>query len=87
MNAGRQRRYVIATQVREVIGAGAAADVLIGRASPASYQCLLCDTHGEARTTRPTVILLRLGPADILAYTHARCLPSQVKVGHRTSMM
>lgn len=78
MNAGRQRRYVIATQVREAIGAGAVADVLTGRASPAGYQCLLCDTHGDARRDQTTVILLRQGPADILAYAHARCLPSQV---------
>jgi hypothetical protein len=74
MNAGRQRRYVIATQVREVIGAGAAADVLTGRASLASYQCLLCDAHGEVGRDQTTVILLRQGPVDILAYAHARCL-------------
>jgi len=46
--------------------------VLTGRASPASYQCLLCDTHGDARRDQTTVILLQQGPADILAYTHAR---------------
>jgi hypothetical protein len=74
----KQRRYVIAAAVREAIGAGPAADVRAGRASPPRYQCLLCDQDGDARRTLTTVILLQEGPADLLAYAHARCLPSQV---------
>jgi hypothetical protein len=78
--SGRQQRlrYDMARAVRDAIGGGQAADVLAGRASPARYQCLMCDGDGDARREQTSVIVMQQGPADILGYAHARCLPSQV---------
>jgi hypothetical protein len=74
----QRRRYNMSRAVRDAIGGGAAADVLAGRASPARYQCVMCDTEADARRDQTSVIVMRQGPADILAYAHASCLPSQV---------
>jgi hypothetical protein len=73
-----RRRYVIAAQVQKAIGLGQAAAVLAGQAGPAAYQCLMCDRPGDATRDETTVIVMAEERADILAYAHATCAPSQV---------
>lgn len=72
--------------VRDAIGGGAAADVHAGRASPARYQCVMCDGGGDARRDQTSVIVMRQDLGDILAYAHAR-VPAQpghhLRGGHR----
>ncbi|NGO71225.1 hypothetical protein [Streptomyces boncukensis] len=68
----------VSDDVRAEIGEAEAERLLAGENAPGSYDCTSCRTPGDT-TAEPTSTVLFVGEETaVLAFAHARCIPSQV---------
>ncbi|MFE7194607.1 hypothetical protein [Kitasatospora sp. NPDC057541] len=72
------RMLDVSDEVRSEIGDDEADRLLGGAHAPDSYECTSCRTPGDA-LQEPTSTVLFVGEETaVLAFAHARCIPSQV---------
>lgn len=72
------RMLDVSDEVRAEIGDDEADRLLVGDAAPDTYDCTSCRAQGDS-TREPTSTVLFVGDETaVLAFAHARCVPSQV---------
>ncbi|MFD9592694.1 hypothetical protein ACFWA9_08020 [Kitasatospora sp. NPDC059973] len=72
------RMLAVSDEVRSEIGDDEADRLLGGAHTPDSYECTSCRTPGDS-LQEPTSTVLFVGEETaVLAFAHARCIPSQV---------
>lgn len=72
------RMLAVSDEVRSEIGDDEADRLLGGAHAPDSYECTSCRTPGDS-LQEPTSTVLFVGEETaVLAFAHARCIPSQV---------
>lgn len=72
------RMLDVSDEVRAEIGDDEADRLLAGAHAPDTYDCTSCRTNGDS-TREPTSTVLFVGDETaVLAFAHARCIPSQV---------
>jgi hypothetical protein len=68
----------VSDAVRAEIGDEEADRLLAGENAPGSYDCTSCRTPGHSEQEHTSTVLFVGDETAVLAFAHARCLPSQV---------
>jgi hypothetical protein len=68
----------VSDEVRSEIGDDEADRLLAGDRAPASYECTSCRTPGDTDIEATSTVLFVADETAVLAFAHARCIPSQV---------
>ncbi|MFE6751046.1 hypothetical protein ACFVGM_34710 [Kitasatospora purpeofusca] len=72
------RMLDVSDEVRSEIGDDEADRLLGGAHAPDSYECTSCRTPGDALLEPTSTVLFVGDETAVLAFAHARCIPSQV---------
>ncbi|MER7753619.1 hypothetical protein [Kitasatospora sp. NPDC097643] len=72
------RMLDVSDDVRSEIGDDEADRLLGGDRAPDSYECTSCRTPGDTHAERTSTVLFVGEETAVLAFAHARCIPSQV---------
>ncbi|MFC5666279.1 hypothetical protein ACFP3U_25300 [Kitasatospora misakiensis] len=72
------RMLDVSDEVRSEIGDDEADRLLGGAHAPDSYECTSCRTPGDALQEPTSTVLFVGDETAVLAFAHARCIPSQV---------
>ncbi|WP_369182875.1 hypothetical protein [Streptomyces sp. Y1] len=72
------RMLDVSDEVRSEIGDDEADRLLAGDRAPASYECTSCRTPGDTDIEATSTVLFVADETAVLAFAHARCIPSQV---------
>ncbi|WP_037972227.1 hypothetical protein [Streptomyces sp. NRRL WC-3742] len=72
------RMLDVSDEVRSEIGDDEADRLLAGDRAPDSYECTSCRTPGDTHAERTSTVLFVADETAVLAFAHARCIPSQV---------
>ncbi|MGV9270409.1 hypothetical protein ACWDRR_37870 [Kitasatospora sp. NPDC003701] len=72
------RMLAVSDEVRSEIGDDEADRLLGGAHAPDSYECTSCRTPGDSLQEATSTVLFVGEETAVLAFAHARCIPSQV---------
>ncbi|WP_030258470.1 MULTISPECIES: hypothetical protein [Streptomyces] len=72
------RMLDVSDEVRSEIGDDEADRLLGGDRAPDSYECTSCRTPGDTHVEPTSTVLFVGDETAVLAFAHARCIPSQV---------
>ena len=72
------RMLDVSDEVRSEIGDDEADRLLGGDCAPDSYECTSCRTPGDTHAEPTSTVLFIGDETAVLAFAHARCIPSQV---------
>ncbi|MFD8705710.1 hypothetical protein ACFV1W_24405 [Kitasatospora sp. NPDC059648] len=72
------RMLDVSDEVRSEIGDDEADRLLGGDRAPDSYECTSCRTPGDTHAEPTSTVLFVGDETAVLAFAHARCIPSQV---------
>ncbi|MFD5463314.1 hypothetical protein ACFWIQ_10885 [Kitasatospora sp. NPDC127059] len=72
------RMLDVSDEVRSEIGDDEADRLLGGDRAPDSYECTSCRTPGDTHAEATSTVLFVGDETAVLAFAHARCIPSQV---------
>ncbi|MFD4533769.1 hypothetical protein ACFWNL_08185 [Kitasatospora sp. NPDC058397] len=72
------RMLDVSDEVRSEIGDDEADRLLGGDRAPDSYECTSCRTSGDTHAEPTSTVLFVGEETAVLAFAHARCIPSQV---------
>ncbi|MFI9163366.1 hypothetical protein [Kitasatospora aureofaciens] len=72
------RMLDVSDEVRSEIGDDEADRLLGGDRAPDSYECTSCRTPGDTHAEPTSTVLFIGDETAVLAFAHARCIPSQV---------
>ncbi|MER6303972.1 hypothetical protein ABT247_31070 [Kitasatospora sp. NPDC001539] len=72
------RMLDVSDEVRSEIGDDEADRLLGGDRAPDSYECTSCRTPGDTHADPTSTVLFVGDETAVLAFAHARCIPSQV---------
>ncbi|WP_037902796.1 hypothetical protein [Streptomyces sp. NRRL S-350] len=72
------RMLDVSDEVRSEIGDDEADRLLGGDRAPDSYECTSCRTAGDTHVEPTSTVLFVGDETAVLAFAHARCIPSQV---------
>ncbi|MGW2253704.1 hypothetical protein ACWCXH_26460 [Kitasatospora sp. NPDC001660] len=72
------RMLTVSDEVRSEIGDDEADRLLGGDRAPDSYECTSCRTPGDTHSDPTSTVLFVGDETAVLAFAHARCIPSQV---------
>ncbi|MEV7187835.1 hypothetical protein [Kitasatospora sp. NPDC093102] len=72
------RMLDVSDEVRSEIGDDEADRLLGGDRAPGSYECTSCRTPGDTHVEPTSTVLFVGEETAVLAFAHARCIPSQV---------
>ncbi|MFJ8045619.1 hypothetical protein ACIRBX_34435 [Kitasatospora sp. NPDC096147] len=72
------RLLEVSDEVRAEIGDDEADNLLAGAHAPDSYDCASCRTPGNSSHEATSTVLFVADETAVLAFAHARCIPSQV---------
>ncbi|MFJ8621242.1 hypothetical protein ACIRD3_00175 [Kitasatospora sp. NPDC093550] len=72
------RMLELSDEVRSEIGDDEADRLLGGDRAPDSYECTSCRTPGDTHVEPTSTVLFVGNETAVLAFAHARCIPSQV---------
>ncbi|MEV7776059.1 hypothetical protein [Kitasatospora sp. NPDC086791] len=72
------RMLDVSDEVRSEIGDDEADRLLGGDRAPDSYECTSCRTPGDTHVEPTSTVLFVGNETAVLAFAHARCIPSQV---------
>ncbi|MET8539512.1 hypothetical protein ABZW03_02480 [Kitasatospora sp. NPDC004799] len=72
------RMLDVSDEVRSEIGDDEADRLLVGDRAPDSYECTSCRTPGDTHVEPTSTVLFVGDETAVLAFAHARCIPSQV---------
>ncbi|MDH2392859.1 MULTISPECIES: hypothetical protein [Streptomyces] len=72
------RMLDVSEDVRAEIGDEEADRLLAGDNAPGSYDCTSCRTPGDTEQERTSTVLFVGEETAVLAFAHAKCIPSQV---------
>ncbi|MEV0530896.1 hypothetical protein [Kitasatospora sp. NPDC050463] len=72
------RMLAVSDEVRSEIGDDEADRLLGGAHAPDSYECTSCRTPGDSLQEPTSTVLFVGDETAVLAFAHARCIPSQV---------
>ncbi|GAA2155863.1 hypothetical protein GCM10009760_56220 [Kitasatospora kazusensis] len=72
------RMLDVSDEVRAEIGDDEADRLLAGAHAPDTYDCTSCRTNGDSTREATSTVLFVGDETAVLAFAHARCIPSQV---------
>ncbi|KJK58619.1 hypothetical protein [Saccharothrix sp. ST-888] len=72
------RMLAVSDEVRAEIGDDEADRLLAGAHAPDTYDCTSCRTPGDSSQEATSTVLFVGDETAVLAFAHARCIPSQV---------